>query len=150
MPPTAPRTADYILNATTFRVTYGDLTAADADALVSSDDNYLSMGGGVSMALLRAGGDAIRYDARKHTPVELGDAVVTTAGALPAKYVMHAVTIDYTNNVRATEQTIASATGRRCFIERTFRSSSCWECARLGGEHVEERTAWPSRGLSDR
>ena len=65
------RTSDYKLNETTFRVCYGDITKLVADALVSSDDNYLTMGGGVSMALLRAGGEEISREARKHIPLKL-------------------------------------------------------------------------------
>ena len=41
------RTSAYNLNDTTFRVTYGDITQMDADILVSSDDNHLSMGQGI-------------------------------------------------------------------------------------------------------
>src|SRR4051812_5590825 len=89
------RTADYKINKTTFRVAYGDITKLVADALVSSDDNYLTMGGGVSDAILRAGGEEIRQQALKHVPLKIGDVAVTSAGKLPAKYIFHAVTIDY-------------------------------------------------------
>jgi O-acetyl-ADP-ribose deacetylase (regulator of RNase III) len=104
------RTTDYKINATTFRVTYGDITQLVADAVVSSDDNYLSMGGGVSYALLTAGGESIRVEARKHIPLKIGDVVVTSAGNLPAKYIFHAVTIDYTKMISASEDSIRSAT----------------------------------------
>lgn len=104
------RTADYKINNTTFRVCYGDITKLTADALVSSDDNYLSMGGGVSEALLQKGGETIRIEARKHAPLKIGDVAVTAAGKLSAKYIFHVVTIDYTNMIFASADTIEAAT----------------------------------------
>lgn len=103
------RTSDYKLYNTTFRVTYGDITRLPAEVLVSSDDNFLSMGGGVSYAILKAGGEVIQKDARKHVPLKIGDVVVTSAGELPAKYIFHAVTIDYTNMVYPSEDSIRAA-----------------------------------------
>ncbi len=104
------RTSDYKINDTTFRVTYGDITQIETDVLVSSDDNYLTMGGGVSMALLDAGGSIIQQDARKHIPLNIGDVVVTSAGRLPAKYIFHSVTIDYDNMIYAEGANIRAAT----------------------------------------
>jgi O-acetyl-ADP-ribose deacetylase (regulator of RNase III) len=71
---------------------FGTITTSKAQALVSSDDYYLSMGGGVSAALLRAGGPAIARHAAKLVPLAVGDVAVTTAGDLPARYLFHAVT----------------------------------------------------------
>ena len=76
-------------------IKFGDITSAMTDVIVSSDDAYLSMGGGVSASILRAGGDAIARDARKNVPCQMGDVVVTSAGKLEAKYVFHAITIDW-------------------------------------------------------
>lgn len=72
---------------------FGDITTARAEVIVSSDDYYLSMGGGVSAAIRRAGGSVIASDASKMAPAKLGGVVVSTAGNLRAKYVFHAVTI---------------------------------------------------------
>ena len=58
-------------------IKFGDITSAMTDVIVSSDDAYLSMGGGVSASILRAGGDAIARDARKNVPCQMGDVVVT-------------------------------------------------------------------------
>ena len=104
------RSSDYALNDATFRVTYGDLARVTADALVSSDDNYLSMSGGVSAALLRRGGDIIAAEARKHIPLKIGDVVVTSAGKLSAKYIFHACTIDFTHMIHADAESIRNAT----------------------------------------
>ena len=62
---------------------FGDIVTSDAQVIVSSDDCYLSMGGGVSRSIRRAGGDDIVLDAAKKIPAALGSVVVTTAGKLP-------------------------------------------------------------------
>src|SRR5262249_33947116 len=69
------------------------------EAIVSSDDEDLTMGstddglGGVAKAIFRAGGSAIADEARRYIPVRPGRAVVTSAGALPARFVFHGVTL---------------------------------------------------------
>ena len=74
-------------------IRFGDITRSDADVLVSSDDYLLSAGGGVSGALARAGGRAVSVDASKYESLSWGDVAVTSAGALPAKFIFHVVTI---------------------------------------------------------
>jgi O-acetyl-ADP-ribose deacetylase (regulator of RNase III) len=65
------------------------------DAVVSSDDNYLSHGSGVSAALWRAAGrDLAASQAQQSRQLVLGAVHVTSAGSLPARFVFHAVTID--------------------------------------------------------
>jgi O-acetyl-ADP-ribose deacetylase (regulator of RNase III) len=51
------------------------------------------MGGGVSAAILRAGGQSILIDAAKKIPAKPGDVVVTSAGSLRAQHIFHAITI---------------------------------------------------------
>jgi O-acetyl-ADP-ribose deacetylase (regulator of RNase III) len=114
------RTTDYSINNSVFRVTYGDITQVQADALVSSDDNHLTMGGGVSLAILKAGGEVIQREARKHIPLEIGSVAVTSAGRLPAKYIFHAVTIDYDDWIYASEESIRSATLRSMELADTL------------------------------
>lgn len=53
------------------------------------------MGGGVSAAILRAGGKAIWNESRGYIPVKVGSAVATSAGRLRAKYIIHAAVIDW-------------------------------------------------------
>jgi O-acetyl-ADP-ribose deacetylase (regulator of RNase III) len=83
----------YLVGKSNLTLEFGDITTSKADVLVSSDDAYLSMGGGVSAAILRAAGRQIITDSSKMVPAKLGDVVLTTAGALSAKYIFHAVTI---------------------------------------------------------
>lgn len=72
---------------------FGDITKTDTQVIVSSDDYYLSMGGGVSASILKAGGNEIALDAAKKVPAKLGDVVITTAGRLNSRFVFHAITI---------------------------------------------------------
>jgi len=71
----------------------GSVLDIPAEVVVSSDDYRLTMGGGVSAAILAAAGTPVALDAAKAVPREAGDVVVTTAGALPSRYVFHVVTI---------------------------------------------------------
>jgi len=68
----------------------GDITQLELDALVNAANNRLWMGGGVAGALKRAGGREIEAEAAKKGPIPIGEAVVTGAGRLKAKYIIHA------------------------------------------------------------
>lgn len=71
-------------------VRQGDITQLELEALVNAANNGLWMGGGVAGALKRAGGREIEAEAVKKGPVPIGEAVVTGAGALKARYIIHA------------------------------------------------------------
>lgn len=94
----------YDINTSTLIIRFGNLLNSDAEVIVSSDDNELSMGGGVSGAILVNGGKVILDDARKNVPAQLGDVIITTAGKLSQKYVFHCVTIDYSDGQRKTSE----------------------------------------------
>ena len=68
----------------------GDITQVKADALVNAANNHLWMGGGVAGALKREGGPEVEAEALAKGPIPVGEAAVTTAGRLPARYVIHA------------------------------------------------------------
>ena len=103
----------YRFKDSTLTLEFADITTSEAEVLVSSDDSYLTMGGGVSAAVRRAGGNAIALDAAKKIPVPLGDVAVTTAGALRANHVFHAVTLGEGKEKTGPRQIIETAT-RRC------------------------------------
>jgi len=69
----------------------GDITKLDAEAIVNAAGPSLIMGGGVAGAILREGGQIIQEECNKIGPIDVGEAVITTAGRLKARYVIHAV-----------------------------------------------------------
>jgi O-acetyl-ADP-ribose deacetylase (regulator of RNase III) len=66
-----------------------DIATLDVDAVANAANDHLWMGSGVAGALKRAGGGEIEREAVARGPIELGSAVATTAGRLPARYVLH-------------------------------------------------------------
>ena len=68
----------------------GDITTVSADALVNAANNHLWMGAGVAGAIKKAGGREIEEEAVKKGPIPVGEVVVTGAGRLPVKYIIHA------------------------------------------------------------
>lgn len=62
----------YLFNSSTLTVKFGNILDTKAEIIVSSDDCDITMGGGVSGAILRAGGDTIIKDAQKMCPASLG------------------------------------------------------------------------------
>jgi O-acetyl-ADP-ribose deacetylase (regulator of RNase III) len=67
----------------------GDIAALEIDAIANAANNALWMGSGVAGAIKRAGGDEIEREAVAKGPIEIGDAVATTAGRLSATWVIH-------------------------------------------------------------
>ena len=80
---------------TSVRAITGDLTLQDVDAIVNAANEYLVHGGGVAAAIVRSGGTVVQEEStawvRDHGPVVAGTAAVTTAGAMPARHVIHVV-----------------------------------------------------------
>jgi O-acetyl-ADP-ribose deacetylase (regulator of RNase III) len=68
----------------------GDLTAQEVDAIVNAANSELKLGGGVAGAIRAKGGPAIQAECDAHGPIVVGDAAVTGAGDLPARFVIHA------------------------------------------------------------
>jgi O-acetyl-ADP-ribose deacetylase (regulator of RNase III) len=92
-----------------------DITTLDVDAIANAANTRLLHGGGVAAAIARAGGPAIDEESRQRAPVALGEAVETSGGAMPCRWVIHAATMELGGPTsadvirRATASTLARA-----------------------------------------
>ncbi len=73
------------------QIVRGDLTQETVDAIVNAANERLAHGGGVAGAIAHAGGPAIQQESDAVAPCPTGGAVVTGAGRLPCRHVIHAV-----------------------------------------------------------
>ncbi len=87
----------------------GDITQQDTEAIVNAANEQLIPGGGVDGAIHRAGGPSIAEEARRYGRCPTGKAVITGAGNLKAKYVIHAVGPRYRGGKSGEEELLASA-----------------------------------------
>jgi len=71
-----------------------DVTTLEVDAIANAANTQLRHGGGVAGAISRAGGPEIQRESDERAPIELGSAVETTAGDMPARWVIHAATME--------------------------------------------------------
>jgi O-acetyl-ADP-ribose deacetylase (regulator of RNase III) len=86
----------------------GDITTQVVDAVVNAANDHLWMGAGVAGAIKRAGGPEIETEAMRHGPIAIGDAVVTGAGKLAARHVIHAAGMG--QDLKTDEAKVAAAT----------------------------------------
>ncbi len=87
----------------------GDITQQDTEAIVNAANEQLIPGGGVDGAIHRAGGPSIAEEARKYGRCPTGSAVITGAGNLKAKYVIHAVGPRYRDGKHGEPELLANA-----------------------------------------
>ncbi len=76
---------------TVLRLFYGDITGRDTEAIVNPANSSLSHGGGVAGIIVKKGGKIIQEESDRIGYCPVGGAVITSAGALKAKYVIHTV-----------------------------------------------------------
>src|SRR5947209_6703059 len=70
-----------------------DVTRLEVDAIANAANTELMHGGGVAGAIARAGGAAVQSESRERAPIGLGEAVQTSGGEMPCKWVIHAATM---------------------------------------------------------
>ena len=134
----------------------GDIAAVEADAVANAANDHLWMGAGVAGALKRAGGDEIEREAVARGPIPLGSAVATTAGRLPARWVIHGAVMGQdlrtdADLVRSTTHScleLADGLGCRSLALPAFGTGvggfAFAECARI---MVEEARSFESQTL---
>ena len=86
-----------------------DITQLEVDAITNAANTQLKHGGGVAGAISRAGGPSIQSESSSRAPIGLGEAVETTGGELPCKWVIHAATMELGGPTSA--EIIRDATG---------------------------------------
>jgi O-acetyl-ADP-ribose deacetylase (regulator of RNase III) len=100
----------------------GDICDLEVDAIVNAANVSLWMSTGVAGEMKRAGGDAIEFAAVRQAPVPLGEAIVTPAGTLAARAVIHAVSLD--RDRRTSAEIIDKAVRSAMARARELRASS--------------------------
>jgi O-acetyl-ADP-ribose deacetylase (regulator of RNase III) len=117
----------------TLKLAIGDITRVAADAIVNAANSALAGGGGVDGAIHRVGGPSIMAELYRirsrigHCPT--GSAVVTSAGALPARHVFHAVGPVYEDGQHGEPELLAS-----CYRQ----------CLELADEHGARTVSFPA------
>jgi O-acetyl-ADP-ribose deacetylase (regulator of RNase III) len=71
-----------------------DITTLEVDAIANAANTRLAHGGGVAGAISRAGGPDVQRESDARAPIGLGEAVETSAGQMPARWVIHAATME--------------------------------------------------------
>jgi len=148
-----------------------DITTLEVDAIASAANTRLMHGGGVAGAIARAAGAELQRESRERAPIGLGEAVETTGGELPARWVIHAATMELGGPTsadiirRATASTLAKADelGARSLALVAFGTGvggfSLDEAARIEAEEVRrhldggsglERVVFAVRGAEAR
>ncbi len=116
-----------------------DITKLEVDAIANAANTELRHGGGVARAIARAGGPEVDRESREKAPIGLGEAVETTGGQMPCRWVIHAATMELGGPTsaevirRATASTlrVADSLGARSLALVAFGTG-------VGGFPVEE------------
>ena len=134
----------------------GDIAAVPADAIANSANDRLWMGTGVAGALKRAGGEAIEREALAIGGIPVGTAVATTAGRLPARYVIHGAVMgqdlrtdaDLVHRTTRSCLELADELGCRSLALPAFGTGvGGFPLARCAAIMVEEARVFPERSL---
>ena len=100
----------------TLELVQGDITSQAVDAIVNAANSRLAGGGGVDGAIHRRGGRTIMEETARRYPdgCPTGSAVISSAGTLPARYVIHAVGPMWRGGQAGESQLLASAYEKAC------------------------------------
>ncbi len=105
-------------------VVEADVTVLEVDAIANAANSQMLHGGGVAAAIARAGGEAVVRESRAKAPVPLGDAVETSGGDLPARWVIHAVTMEQPGGTTSAD------------VVRRATAATLWKAEELGARSL--------------
>ena len=111
------------IGKTKIEVAAQDISSVTVNAIVNPANTMLWMGGGVSSQLRKAGGASIETEALAKAPAELGSAVVTGAGKLGVRWIIHAVITD--QNLEVTEPALRKA------VRSSLKAADSLSCSSL-------------------
>ena len=143
----------------TIEVLETDITSLEVDAIANAANTELRHGGGVAGAISRAGGPVVQAESSARAPIGLGEAVETSGGDMPCRWVIHAATMELggptsADIIRAaTASTLrkASELGARSLALVAFGTGvggfSVDEAARIEVEEVRRHLASGGSGL---
>jgi len=100
----------------------GDLTESDADAIVNAANNDLILGGGVAGAIRRKGGESIQKECDAIGSIPIGGAAITGGGALKARNVIHAASMQLGGATTAQALRSSTAHSLRIAAENKLKS----------------------------
>ena len=129
----------------------GDICELEVDAIVSPANPSLWMSTGVAEALKAKAGEEVEFAAVRQLPVSVGDAVVTAAGRLAARLVIHAVSLD---RDRRTNAAIVEAAIRSAFARAREHEVTTLAMPGLGSpvggfpSRPPPRSPWPRSATS--
>ncbi len=92
---------------TEIHIRQGDITECRVDAIINAANNDLILGGGLAGAIARKGGPEIQAECSRQSPIMVGQAAITGAGNLPARYVIHAASMSLGR--KTSEQSLADS-----------------------------------------
>jgi len=131
-------------SGTSVEVLDTDITQLQVDAIANAANTQLLHGGGVAGAISRAGGPELDRQSRERAPIGLGEAVETSGGQMPCRWVIHAATMELGGPTSA--DIIRRATASTLRKEVAF---SAW-CSRYGARAHGRRSSGRLRASGSR
>ncbi|MBF0523441.1 MAG: macro domain-containing protein, partial [Candidatus Omnitrophica bacterium] len=107
---------------TELKIVKADITELSVDAIVNPANNQLVMGGGVAGVIRKKGGIEIENEAVRKGPIKIGESIVTKAGTLKCRYVIHAATMGMDFKTDQDKVRAATASALQCAEELKLKS----------------------------
>src|ERR1700733_11519408 len=103
-------------------IRHGDITDLDVDAIINAANNDLQLGGGLAGAIRRKGGPRIQAECDKIGAIPVGGAAITSGGALKARHVIHAASMQLGGGTSAQALRSSTAHALRIAAQKGLRS----------------------------